>query len=72
MVHVAVPRGTSTTIHGLSRNCPDVPVSITTAFMYWIGSRLWLASPFSLLFRSMNLAINISPRFVLRLNAIPL
>ncbi len=74
----------STAIQGLSMNCPALPASISTVLRYRIGSVVgagmqgWpgeqdcVASPFSLLLRSMNRARNNPPIFVLRLRAMPL
>ena len=77
MVQTAVPRGISTATHGLSKNCPALPLSNTAVPMYRIGSVLVLivvvvAFPFSLLFRSTNLEIKTTPIFWLRLKAMPL
>src|SRR5215472_1937924 len=83
ILHVLAPRGISTANQGLSRNCPDVPLLMTAALRYRIGSvgvrfvRLVFAvgSPFSRLLLSIKRATNTSLRaFVagVRLKAIPL
>src|SRR5260370_21691555 len=79
---VALPRGISVAIQGLSRNWPDVPVSTTTVPRYSIGSvgasvvklpLVCVGSPFSLLLLSIKRDTNTAPvPPVPRLNAMPL
>ncbi len=65
-------RGTSTAIHVLSRNCPDVPVSTTTVRWYCIESPPARAVPFSFWFVSKKVETKTPPLFVPRLKAMPL
>ena len=72
-VHVPAPaRGMSTASHGLSMNCPDVPVSTTTVETYLIVSFPSVASPFSFWLASRKRATKTAPLFVPRLKAMPL
>jgi hypothetical protein len=72
-VQVPAPaRGTSTAIHVLSRNWPDVPVSTMDVPVYWMASLPAGALPFSLTFVSKKVETNTAPLFVPRLNAMPL